>query len=139
MKIFKTALICLSMVALISTGAYAAASSQTAAGGAVTFTTDTDFSFTPSPGTLMHIITTATAYALTATSSKTNTSQGIVYGAVSTQSPIFQTPQTSDGALINPTDASTLSGDFKDKAGNAFSADGGDTGGGDTGGGDTGS
>lgn len=122
MKIFKTAVICVFMMTLVSTAAYAASSSQTAAGGAVTFTTDTGFSFTPSPSTLMNVITSTIAFAATSTSSKTTAEQGLIYGVVSTQSPIFQMPQAADGTLVNPTDAETLPTTFVDKAGNAFSA-----------------
>ena len=90
------------------------------AGAAITFTTSgagPTLVFTPSPSTLISSITSATAFGITAASAKTDTTNGIEYGAVSTSNAMFQMQQKTKNAvqvaaLILPTG-------FKDKSGTA--------------------
>lgn len=75
---------------------YAATSAQTAAGGVVTVTPATvaDFpvlTFQPSPGVLVDVVTTATAYGIVSASAKSGT-DGIAYNMISGNGIIYQDP-----------------------------------------------
>ncbi|WP_300460961.1 hypothetical protein [Desulfobacula sp.] len=124
MKIFKMAMICVSILTLSSTMVLADASVATTTGGttltiAANTTTGTDaFNFTPSPSTLLAIETTPLAFALTSASTKTTTDNGVMYGVLSSASPVYELAQAADGALTAPTSATSLGSDWKDKSGN---------------------
>lgn len=133
MKFYKIAMICASLV-MITSSAFSATSTQgdaatdPANAGAEVEVVDTDgdnFNFTPSPSTSMEIQTSATSYALTACSVKTNEDNGYHYGVVAGESAVFQLKVVAgdiddDGlvSLQGPTDESTLPAGFEDKAGN---------------------
>ncbi len=125
MKIFKIAVICSCMMTLISTASFAILFENDEAGAPleITSTDNDDFAFTPSPGTLMGIFTTEREFAMTVTSERTTTDNGIIYGIISTLSPIYQLDQAADGTNIPPTTAVSLPGAFVDKAGNEAEAD----------------
>lgn len=132
MKIFKIAIICMSMVTIFATMSFAAAANNGTAGGAPcviadpTNTAPPDLTFTPSPTTLMAWNTTANTYALTAVSAKTNAANGRQYGVLSSMSPIYESGANvaTDGtvSLDAPSSSTSLGsatvGTWMDKAGN---------------------
>lgn len=132
MKFFKIVILCASMLTLITSMAFSETSAQTAAGSPVTLTdssstTPAPFDFTPSPSTSMEIQTSATSYALSAVSTKTNADNGYHYGAVAAASAIFQlkvvagdvSSTTGLVTLQTPASAISLGSTWEDKAGNS--------------------
>lgn len=121
MKIFKTAILWVFAITLTSTIAFAGTSQSSKAGEKISITdTDANFEFTPSPSTLLALNTSDTAFAMAAGSDKTTKDNGYEYGVLSTASPVYQKKKTDDTTHITPpTDANTLAGEWKDKAGNS--------------------
>ena len=131
MKFFKIVILCASMVTLITSMAFSETSTQAAAGSPVILTdasstSPAPFDFTPSPSTSMEIQTSATSYALSAVSTKTNAENGYHYGAVAAASAIFQLGVVTGDIDANglvvlqaPASATSLGGSWEDKAGNS--------------------
>lgn len=123
MKIFKIVMICSVMLTLISTASFAETVATTTGGTPLALTSSTNatspaFSFTPSPSTIMAVQTSALAFALTAASTKTTTANGVMYGVLSSQSPVYQYAQQADGALVAPASEASLGSSWADKSGN---------------------
>jgi len=134
MKIFKIAIICLSMMTLFSTMAFADTDANTA--GAKFTIADTVGSgdgviFTPSPTTLVSWDTLANSYAIITVSAKTNAANGKQFGVLSGYSPIYESRANVDANgtvtiddpagpadLGTPTVPITGATTWQDKAGN---------------------
>jgi len=126
MKSFKITIISACILTLISVTAFAAGLADNESGGAgstLVVASDTNsasptFEFTPSPSTLIAVYTDENIYSLAATSSKTTTDNGVVYGVLSSASAVFQLAQSADGENVTLAAADALPGSFVDKAGN---------------------
>lgn len=123
MKIFKIAMICVSMMALISTASHAASMATTVGGTPLVIPANATLGipaldFTPSPSTIMAVESTPLAFAATAGSTKTTTENGIMYGTLSSRSPMYQLVQAADGKLVPPVSAASLGATWKDKSNN---------------------
>ncbi len=115
------ALLSLCMIMAFNTTAFAYTN---AAGAAITIGDGAGSAptlvFTPSPSSLMEVLTSATNFAGTAASSKTTggaNGNGIEYGILSTTSIMYQMVQADDGALTSPDDEEGLPGTFVTKGG----------------------
>lgn len=90
----------------------ASAITTSMADGVLTFTVTAgtcpgpNLTYTPSPSTLMSSTSIATAYTITAASSKTDTDNGMEYGILSTSEGYFQRKQATDND-VTPTDDAT--------------------------------
>ncbi len=121
MKIFKIAIICVSMLTIFSTMAFASTSATTSGGAVVTITDSAsappDLSFSPSPTTIMAWNTTGTSYAISGMSAKTDVTNGRMYGAVASSSAIYEHAVATVGTLTAPSSATSLGTGWADKAG----------------------
>jgi hypothetical protein len=125
MRKITIAIISLFMVLSFTAMASAAESHNSTAGATVTITSSggttcpgPNFTFDPSPSTLMSVFTSATNFTIIAASSKTNTTTGIEYGLDSDTSVVYQKTQATAGHVTSTTSANALPSGFKDKAGN---------------------
>lgn len=120
MKIFKIIMICSCLMTFLTITAIADTSTATTTGGdVVAFGGTPALNFTPSPSTIMAVETTALAYAVTSGSTKTTTETGIMYGVLSSRSPVYQYAQQADGELVAPSSATSLGSNWEDKSGNS--------------------
>lgn len=128
MKLFKIAIICIAMTAMMAPMAFSGSSSTSSGGdkititGGSTVTGNPDLNFTPSPTTIMSWATSDISYAVTGVSTKTDAKNGKQYGVVAGESPVYEHAVTvSSGAvdLTDPSSETSLGSGWKDKAGNS--------------------
>lgn len=125
MKLIKIAVICITMIAMMTPMAFSGSGSTSTGGAKITIAnsgSNPDLNFTPSPTTIMSWNTSATSYAVTGVSAKTDAANGKQYGVVAGSSPVYeQAASVSDGtvSLTDPSSATSLGSDWKDKAGNS--------------------
>lgn len=106
----KLAIITLATLFSLSGMAFADADATTSAGDAVTVTAENvtganNLVFTPSPSTIMAWNVTADSYALTSTSTKTKTDNGLIYGVQLDKTGYYQAQQKDDGTNVAPVSA----------------------------------
>lgn len=110
------------MVILLSSSAYAATATTTAGGADVTLTsthgTAPDLTYTPSPSTLMSVVTSTTAYTIASASSKTDLTTGIEYCLISGDSIVYMKTQATAATVTSAgSTAGTIAADFAAKGG----------------------
>jgi len=125
MRKITIAIISLFMILSLTAMASAAEWNNSTAGDTVTITSSggticpgPNFTFDPSPSTLMSVSTSATNFTIIATSSKITTSTGIEYGIDSDTSVVYQKTQATQGEVTSTTSATALPSGFTDKSGN---------------------
>ena len=122
MKKYTIIIMGLFLIMFFSGSAYALTADTSTGGDTVTLTSSSssraNLIFTPSPNSLMSIVTSATAYTVVGASSKTTTSTGIEYCLVSGSAIVYQKPQATDNDVTDVTG-------FTAGASTGFSARGG--------------
>ncbi|MEW6428518.1 MAG: hypothetical protein AB1568_10835 [Thermodesulfobacteriota bacterium] len=81
-----------------------AVTATNSAGGALTITdTDADLVYTPSPGVLLRVVTSATAFSIASTNDNANDDDQMEYGINSTAAGYYQ--QTATGGALTAIDS----------------------------------
>ena len=125
MKKYIMVIIFALMLSFVSTMAFADAVTSGSVGAAITMTdaVGPDLVFTPSPSTFISVWVADTTFTIVSHSGKTDSTNGIDYGILSTNNAMFQRQQTADASTATPASSATaLPGSgWTDKAGNSLS------------------
>lgn len=107
MKKYTIIIMSLFMIILFSSSAYSLTADTSTGGATVTLESSSssraDLTFTPSPSTVMSVITSATAHTVIGASSKTTTSTGVEYCLISGSAVVYQKVQATSNDVTDVT------------------------------------